>query len=232
MQFLMDRNGGVMAALAAGYLLGSRTVITATGANTYTVPTGCRAIIAEVFGAGGGGGTTAASGAGQIALGSGGTGGGYAMSPVIAVNGGLTFNATVAAGAAAGLGAGVSIFSAKSPFTYASVQVGLGGTNLAAASTEGFVTSGASSIPAAGEISSFSTSGKTGLRVSGTVGLSGQGCPGPLGGAPANAKAQVGTAAAGGKYGAGGSGGFSINAGGASTGGAGGQGAIIVWEFY
>ena len=234
MQALMNRNGAIISTVAAGFLLGSRTIITATGASTYTTPVGCRCIIVELIGGGGGGKTTANSTAGQIIIAGGGAGGQYARSSPNVTSGGVRFNVTVGAGGIAGGAGGPCSFTTSFGYNFVNANGGPAGTNAIASGTaEAFIVpvSGGAAVP----ISWQNSNGNPSIaahRVSGTVAINGRGACGPHGGSPVGHKAQVATATAGGNYGGGGDGGISVNAGGASTGGAGGQGICIVWEFY
>lgn len=228
----MNRNGVIIEANRKGFLLGSRTIITATGASTYTVPTNCKTILIECIGGGGGGQPTSNSTAGNIRLGNGGQAGGYSVSNLILV----TFNtlaAVVNAGGASNASGGVTSLSqgSVSLCTAQGGQCALNGN--ADGSTEIFITP--SSIAQGTAVGAFTASGAPnfplGHRVSGTVVLSAKGAPGPFGGQPISRNSH-GVGTDGGLYGGGGAGGVSVNAGGGTVAGAGGQGLIIVWEFY
>ncbi len=215
-----------------GLRLLSRTIITATGASTYTTPVGCRVILVECFGGGGGGRTTGNSTAAQIIIGGGGAGGGYSMSPPIATNGGVQFAVNVGVGGAANTNGGATNFQTSTVNLVAASAGQSGATAIGTGTAEAYVLGVTG--PAGSALAGLGVPGNAsmyGHRVSGTVAINSRGAAGPFGGQPVGNKAQVAKAAAGGKYGAGGAGGISVNAGGASTGGAGGQGLIIVWEF-
>lgn len=230
MQTLIDKAGAKILPAMAGYLLGSRTVLTTAGAGTYTTPAACRLLVVECIGGGGAGGASSGnSTAGQIKFGSGGCGGGYAVTVVPTV-GGRTFSYVVGAGGSISVGL-ASTFSSN--LVICSAVGGAAGGASASAATELFLGVGAS-VGAGSQVGDVSTGpsvGGIGHRVSGTVGMSGPGGLGPHGGSALPAIAQ-GNGNPGGKYGGGGSGAMSINAGGSVTGGAGADGAIIVSEYY
>ncbi len=229
MQTVYDRNGAWLAAIQAGYLLGSRTVITATGANTYTPPVRCRAVLAECFGGGGGGATTVNSSAGQATVGAAGCGGAYAASLFLVSNTAYTVNVGVG-GAAATSGGTTSVV--RGGVTFVSSAGAIPGTNLLGTNTtEGFIFTSVSTT-GTGDVGASGNIGLPAHRLSGSQAISSKGGAGRYGGSPVQNVGHVATATAGNLYGGGGNGGVSINAAGASTGGAGGQGAAILWEFY
>ena len=246
MQFLMNRNGTVITLLAAGYLLGSRTVYE-SGNNSYTPPAGCRLLFVELIGGGARPLVTAASGAGAIALAGGGSAGTYASGIVLAsvsiTAGSTPFQASVGiGGASSGASGAASTFSSNAGaavnptgagILFISTNASPTGTALASGSAEAFVLGGTPTATVSqGDFSlPAGQAGGLGHRVSGTVALSGHGGKGTFGGRPGGRVTQ-GTGAAGGKYGGGGSGGLSVNAGGAASGGNGGAGLIVIWEFF
>lgn len=233
MQWLMNRSGVLIQLQMTGALLGSRTVITATGANTYTTPVGCRVLIVEGIGGGGGGSSSVNSSAAQIALGCGGAGSVYMVTVPIATSSNVIFTATVGAGGVAGASGIATSFADANGFNYMTMNNAATGASLGTGTSEVFGLGGQGQSTNLGAADYFGSGNSSVVlhRVSGTVAINGRGGNGPFGGGPAGRTTQ-GTGAAGGKYGAGGSGGFSINAGGAGTGGAGGNGVIVVWEFY
>ena len=231
MQGIRNINGILIAGIQAGFQPGSRTVITATGASTYTTPVGCRAILVEGISSGGGGASIANSSAGQIGLGSGGAGGSYGVSALIPTCSGKTFAVVVGASASAGGLGTATTFSSGLNTLLSTVVTSNGSSTLSTNTTEAFVLGGLGNAGTAGEELFFGTSAFAGHRVSGTVAMAGRGGSGPFGGGPQVVIAQ-GNGPAGGKYGGGGSGAMSVNAGGAATGGSSGQGILIVWEYY
>ena len=224
-------NGGLLIkALQQGYGLVSRSVITATGSSTYTVPANVRALYVECLGGGGGGATTANASSAQCAFGTGGCAGAYASSLLFTYPG-QTFTAVVHAGGTANNNGGVTTLGAT---TSSSVSVSALGGNAGVATASGtaetFNGPGASPVGSAqGDLTTTIGVAPLSHRISGTVALANVGAAGPSGGGP-TARITQGTGTAGGKYGAGGSGGLSFNAGGAGTGGHGGQGLIMIWE--
>ncbi len=244
MQTLMNRNGAIIQLLQSGFLLGSRTIFT-TGSNSYTPPAGCKTLFVELLSGGGGGATTVNSSAGQITMGSGGSGGAYTgcvvSLPLALVQDGATtpFTATVGAGGTIAAG-GSSIFQSNLVAGTAVGTIGAFSTNSAAGtvmatgSTELFIIgAGTGNSSNQGDYGTPSgNAGGNGHRVSGTVGISGRGAAGPFGCGQPGGRTTQGAGATGKNYGAGGSGGLSTNAGGTAANGGGSKGLIIIWEFF
>lgn len=226
----MDRTGLIVSGPKTGgqgFMLGSRTVITTTGAGTYTVPTKCRLIVVECIGGGSGGAATANSASAQMALGSGGSSGTYSA-VTKTVTSGQQFAVNVSAGGASNANGSATTFG-----SICSGEGGSLGTSITTGTSEVFtVGSFAAQGSNIGDFSSSIAVSDAAHRVSGSVGMSGAGAQGPMCSGKPLATIAQGNGAAGGKFGAGGSGGLSVNAGGSTTGGHGGQGVIIVWEFY
>ena len=214
-----------------GYLLGSRTKITATGTSTYTTPQGCRLLLVECIGGGGGGGSAGNAPAGQIQAGAGGVSGSYSATSIPTASG-KTFTAVVNAGGAGNNNGGVTTFTGTGGMVWCSAQGGSAGGVTGFGSTEVYANNGVNAQGVSvGDIATGVNASGVAHRVSGTVAISGRGANGPFGGGALPIKAQ-GNGVAGGNYGAGGSGSMSVNAGGAATGGHGAQGVILVSEFY
>lgn len=228
----MDRAGAIIQAQNMGFLLGSRTIVTSTGAGTYTPPTGCRAVLFECIGGGAGGFNTVNATAGQLIAAGGGASGAYSQTFMpVAAN--WTFAITVGSGGSTSGSAGgvTSVTNNVNSLVVCSATGGTAGTTITSGSTEVFGTTGGSTTGSnAGDLTFTFNPARVGHRVSGSVGISGRG--GFLFAGRCQANIAQGNGSPGGKYGAGGSGGVSINAGGTTTGGAGGQGILIVWEFY
>ncbi len=225
-------NGALIQALAEGFLVTGRQIFTATGANTYTPTVGTRAILVELISGGAGGFNTVNSTAGQLIAAGGGASGAYSAK-FISILPTDIFQAFVGAGGSTSGGTGIpSTFRDNSNnVIICSAFSGSTGTTITTGTTEIFgTTGGGNSGSSIGDIGCDNNQATLAHRVSGTLGISGKGAAGPNGGRPI-AKITQGNGAAGGKYGAGGSGGVSINAGGTALGGAGGNGIIIVWEF-
>lgn len=234
MQQVYNADGTPAAPQGQGYTLNSRTVIL-QGTTSYTVPTGTRAILVECFGAGasgGGGGNTAAS----ASCGSGGGGGAYSAKfitgPVL-----TAITVSVGAGGTAP-SAGNNPGNAGNDTTFDTGPAvrakggSAGGAGGAGGTTPLFVVGGAGGLASSGigDVLFDGNGGGESYVASGTVGASGMGANGPWGGG-ALAKLTQGAGVAGGQYGAGGSGGCTLNGGGTTAGGAGGNGLIIVTEF-
>ena len=194
----MNRNGILIAGASVGYLFGSRTVITTTGVGTYTVPTGCRAILVELIGGGGNGANAANSSSGQIVAGSAGASGAYTVSQLIFTTPGKIYNINVSAGAGS-----TSFTQLAGQFTIVGGSGTNGAASIATGTSEAFTAGVFTSTPSSGgEINSASNGSGNAHRVSGTVALAAKGAPGIWGGGPVTIKAQ-GNGTAGGKYGGG-----------------------------
>lgn len=232
---LYNKAGIMIPPALRGYLLGLRTVITATGATNYTPSKFAKLLYFQLQGAGGGGKNCANAAAGQIVLGGGGSAGSYSEIIVPSFQG--TWVVTVGTGGSGATGASGGATSVTQPSvisgiaTIANAVGGTGGGTLASGNTQVFVaptngSAGTSALLVAinGHVAYEA------FRNSGTVARSGRGADSYFGGGGRAVIAQ-GAGNAGGN-GAGGSGGMSVNAGGAVNGGNGGNGLAIVWEYY
>jgi hypothetical protein len=225
-------NGALIQVLAEGFLLIGRQVFTTTGPNTYTPTTGTRAVLVELIGGGAGGFNTVNSTAGQLIAAGGGASGAYSAKflSILATD---VFQAFVGAGGGTSGGNGsVSTFTDNSNSAIlCSAPGGSAGTTVTTGTAETYGTNGGGTAGASiGDIGFDNNKAQLAHRVSATLGMSGRGGSGPHGGRPVSTIAH-GNGAAGVQYGSGGNGGVSINAAGTTTGGAGGQGIAIVWEF-
>jgi hypothetical protein len=206
-----------------------RSIILASG--TYNTPTGVKAIFAEGV-AGGGGGAGATASASNAALGGGGAGGGYGN--VLITNPVSSYSVTIGAGGAGGIAAngtggtgGDTLFG-----SVLRMRGGAGGGCFGGGTTQGVGGSSGNpnSVSAIGDTLISGQFGGTGIRFSGTFGISGSGgssfySPGIIG---------LTSEAGGGSgflYGGGGGGAVSYSAG-AQIGGSGSQGILIVTEYY
>jgi hypothetical protein len=207
----------------------SRQVFTASG--TWTRPALCRWARVRVQ-AGGGGGPGATAAATQVVAGSGGWSGGYSES-IIDVSAmttqAITVGAAGAAGAAAngsGAAGGASSFGAV-----VTANGGSGGITMATAATALTVMQATGVAAGTGDIAMGGVPPGPGIRLSGTIGISGNGGSSPLGaGGPGTI---AGTAAPGAATGFGsGGGGACANSATGIAGAAGRAGIVIVEEFY
>lgn len=233
MQQIYNGAGVWLESLQAGLHLGGRTVVTATGSSDFTTSNYTKALFIECISSGSGGVTAPNSTAGNLRAGAGGVGGGYS-SKFIGALARDTYTVVVGAGGTANVfGADSSVTRTIDGVLLCSARHGPSSTgDTANGSTEIFAQGG--NVPAGtrlGDTTADVSGWVAGHRVNATICVAGKGGPGPFGGKPITRITQ-GAGAAGGKYGAGGSGGLSINAGGAATGGTGGQGVVILWEFY
>ena len=209
---------------------------TTSGASgTYTTPAGCRAIIVELWGAGGGGGGCPAGVSGSYICGGGGAGGTYSRAYianpaasyayVVGARGSAASNATGGTGGATSFGG--SLVTAP----------GGGGGGVGTAQTTAGSLSAAGGIPGAagnspngisltgstGEQARSTSPGVGGLTLGGTPGGNGGGVGIPVG---------FNNSGPTGQQGAGGGGAGSSTGNPAQAGGTGGAGMIIVTELY
>jgi hypothetical protein len=208
----------------------SVTVLTTGSSLTYTTPTGCVALHVRILGSGaGGGGVTGA--ASSIGAGAGGGAGAYGEHWYFSPSATYTYTVGAAgAGGAAGNNAGGN--GNQSSFGTLTAPGGTGGAGMAAGTAAVMNTGGAGATAGTNcvIVNSGGAAGGYGFRVSGTVGISGEGGSGQLGmGGISRAAAGAGANATG--YGAGGSGALST-AGVNQAGGSGTGGVIVVEEYF
>jgi hypothetical protein len=217
-------------------MLMSRTRIL-TGTTTYTIPSGCRAILVRCIGGGGGGGGGTLVSV-SAACGAGGGGGAYSEKFITAPK--LTaYTVAVGAGGLAGANTG-AVGGTGGDTTFDSAPVctakgGIGGLGQVG-NTTNVIVAGGGGGPASSGVGDVLLDGGPGgpaVRTSGTVGYSGNGgdAAGAEGGGGGLGKIAVGAGNVGGNYGGGGAGGLVLNGSTAVVGGAGAPGVIIVEEF-
>jgi hypothetical protein len=232
----MDKNGvwfkysSEVGVYQAASIPGTRVVLTAGTAATYTTPSGCRAIDAECIGGGGaGGGASSVASAGGG--GGGGGSGGYTkklFSPPAA-----TYTYTVGAGGTAGAaGANAGNAGADTTFGTLTAKGGSGGSGATSAAATRALGGAGGIAGSGGDINAPGEPGAAGVNPTAALVVSGSGAPSLLGGGANGVVAQGAGVAAGANTGGGGSGGASVSAGAAVAGGAGGSGIIIVTEYY
>jgi hypothetical protein len=230
-------NLGMLAHLAIlDYRLLKVSVVTATGAGTWTPTAGCRAAYVELVGAGGQGGGAATSSS-TCSVGGGGGGGAYSASWITGVSATVAYlvgagGSGAAAGATGTIGADTTWAS-----TVIVAKGGLGGPAQAAGSTV-LVQAGGAGGPAGtgtGDLKISGGVGGKGTRDSAAIGFSGDGGAaafvGSVGatGTGVVAGGTVGAAAAATSYGSGGAGAATTTT--TQAGGAGAGGLIRIWEF-
>lgn len=227
--------GGVLdTAWVAGLSLKSVQYL-AAGVTAYTKPAGITVIEVEVIGPGGGGAGVPGT-ASQVATGGGGGAGGYgrklytaAASVTVSVGvGGVGGTAGANNGS---VSAGNTVFDTLGALgTAITANKGLGGLTMTAAAAVGASQGGAGGAAGTGGTINYGgNQGDPGVRLSGTIGTSGNGAPGWQGGGGAGQGASaVGGAATG--AGAGGGGAMSTS-GTTRAGGNGGDGLIVVREY-
>lgn len=221
------------ASAANGRILIARQVLTA--GVLYTPTVGAKRVLLRAVGGGGGGGGVANSAGGQAAVGAGGAGGDFVekyIDPAAAIIGGLVAIGAAGAagantGAAGGNGGDTTILINGTTYT---AKGGAGGsfaaTAVAGLAAGGGFTAGSS----VGDITTGQQPGEDGMIITGAVAKGGSGGSTPFGSGGLGPKVQGAGVAANG-FGGGGSGGCSINAGGAVLGGVGTAGMIVVYEY-
>ncbi|WVR18346.1 hypothetical protein y223_00066 [Bordetella phage PY223] len=227
-------NAQVLAAIQA--IIGSvpgvnMRVFPASG--TWTKPAGLKSVVVEVQGAGGSGGGAMSATSGNASIGGGGLGGGYARKRILAADLGATEAVTVGAGGArvaggTGLAGGQSSFGAHCSATGG----GFGGVAAPNSTLAVISSNGSPGIGIGGDINAAGGFSRRGIRFEGTATGSFAGD----GGGSHFCGSQGGTA--GNNHGAdalsygGGGGGAHSTGSSAKEGGKGGDGLVIVWEFF
>lgn len=210
--------------------LTSFTVITASGASTYTTPASVTALLVECVGGGGGGGGVAGTTGNAAAAGSGG-GGSYARKYIASPA--ASYSVSVGAGGAGGAkgdNAGSNGGNTTFGSTVMTCHGGAGGNGSAAGSAPDIVAGGEGGIVASGgDLNVGGQAGGNGIRLSDSVSMSSPGGGSYFGGGAPGVETTPGKNAA--TYGAGGSGASTHNNA-DRQGGDGSQGVIVVWEFY
>lgn len=213
-----------------GTLVGVRVL---TSGTTYTPTAGTtKAVVILIGGGGGGGGVSGA--ASSVGAGGGGAAGAVVTKYFSSVSSGTAYSITIGAlgaggantGAIGGTGGNTTITVGATTYTAAG---GTGGALMTAGTALAVSNGGAGGLGTNGDVNGGGSNGDVGIRLSGSVGISGQGGTNGYG-AGGSAVAAAGAGVAGAGFGAGGSGGLST----ANTGRAGGNGsagAIIVYEY-
>jgi hypothetical protein len=219
------------------------TKITGTGAGTYTVPAGVKALLVELYGAGGGAAGAAAAPAGWVQFGGGGGGGGYCaqliQGPLAA-----TYAYSVGVGGAAGNNTGTAGGGGGDTFFNDT------GSGPRAYGGSGGLYTGGNTLPwvvYAGGAGGGNLGGDYGIQGQGggyatfwsaTTGLGSPGGDSARGGKGALPRAimpsivQSNPGSPGNVPGGGGSGATIGQSSGGQAGGAGANGLIVIWEFY
>ncbi|WP_232446445.1 hypothetical protein [Burkholderia ubonensis] len=213
---------------ATGRLLNVR-VFSAVGASTYVPTPGTTVVYVKVQGGGGSGGGCAATGSGQVFVGSGGTAGAYAESWITSGFYGVTI--TVGSGGAAVSGFNSNNGGTSSFGSFVSAPGGAGGSGAGPTAPPWATGASSSSIATGGNVLNASGQcGQPSVGYSATFGLPGSGGPSALGaGGGTAASGSNGAGAA--SRGAGGGGSVQTQSGGALSGGAGGAGIVLVYEY-
>lgn len=213
--------------LRAGRLVGVQS-FTANG--TYTPTPGTRAVIVEVQGGGGGGGGAGATASGAVSIGGGGGGGGYVKGRLLSGFSG----AAVVVGGGGGGGAGVaSGFNGNASSFGGTLTASGGGGGPSLNPTTSYPVQTAGGNPGSGSggslLNSMGGAGLSALATSPGNGISGTGGPSAM--SQGGARAIGNSAGLSGVYGSGGSGAISQLSASNFSGGGGGNGIVIVWEY-
>ncbi|MGZ9981564.1 glycine-rich domain-containing protein [Bordetella bronchiseptica] len=226
-----DAGGANWTKLAASVPAVNMRVFTISG--TWTKPAGLKSVVVEVQGAGGSGGGAMSAGSGNVSIGGGGLGGGYSRKRILAAELNAAEDVTVGAGGArvaggTGLTGGQSSFGAHCQATGG----GFGGITTANSTLAVISSNGSPGIGIGGDVNSAGGFSVRGIRFDGTPTGSFAGD----GGASHFCGSQSGTAGNNNgvdalSYGGGGGGAHSTGSS-AKEGGKGGDGLVIIWEFF
>lgn len=229
---------GLQGLSLAGYaIIKIETLLSGT---VYTPLPTTKALFIECVGGGGSGGGSAAGGSGG-SVGGGGGGGSYAYSFITNVTRVIQQTFTVQIGSGGGSptvganagnpGAASNFFDNITSSYICSASGGSGGSAGAANGTSPQIVLGGAGGPntVLPDASFDGSCGGAGILINGTMGISGRGGDGPFGGG-ANSVNTTNFGISGKQFGAGGSGGCTLSAGPATSGGTGSSGFIRVWE--
>ena len=218
--------------ISAGYLIGAMTYLTASS-GTYTVPTGCRALIVEAQGAGASGGGSASTSAGETAVSSGGGAGGYAEKLVTSLSASYAY--TVGAGGAAPSAGNNNGNDGAATTFNVTTCVGNGGIKgIGAAATSSFqaVLGGLGGTATGGDDNVKGGSGERGVSSGANIYVLPNGGVNTMWGVGRNSAGQDVAATAGANYGNGGSGVANGPSQAARAGAVGANGVIRITELY
>jgi hypothetical protein len=218
--------------LPTGYGNIVQTVVTTSGAYTYSKAAGLKFLEVEIQGAGGGGAPSVSAGASQMAVGGGGGAGGRAIKLFRAEDLPATVNYTVGAAGGNGAAGGTTTFSSPTPVT---ATGGSAGTSSAAGSGAQVGSGGVGGAGSGGEVNGTGQQGNNGFCAQATIGIQvrGNGASSPYGGGGLGAQTSgtsAGQAATG--FGAGGSGAGTGASGASQVGGAGSAAFIRLKEYF
>ena len=215
-----------------------KTMVTASGAGTWTPQNGCRLAVVTCVGGGAGGGGAATSST-QVSVGGGGGAGAISISTL---TGAAIKSTSFSVGALGAGGANGATGTAGTDTTWDTTVIvakgGSGGTCLAAGTTLIHVVGGVGGLASAstGDIKINGGNGGSGMRFGTTQGFGGDGAGSPIGGngvggggGSTPAGGDAGLAATAGQWGAGGGGGGTNGT--QCVGGAGIAGCIIIDEY-
>jgi hypothetical protein len=194
---------------------------------TYTTPVGIKALYIESVG-GGGGGSGASVASSNLSLGGGGGGGGYASTYISSPA--SSYLITLGTGGAGGVAGASGTVGGTTTFGAAcAASGGQGGNGIVAGTTVAVQVSAGSGSGTVGDFQVNGGVGAPGIRLSGSVGIGGQGGSSFYSGSTSQVTT-TNNGINGTTYGQGGGGALTTAA--ANNGGAGFQGAVLITEYY
>lgn len=221
---IRDNAGGY----TSGRLLNVR-VISTVGATVYTPTTGTKSVLVEIIGGGASGAGCNATGASQVAVGSGGTAGAYAKGYFLTGFSGVTV--TIGAGGAAISGQNWNNGGASSFGALMSAPGGSGASSAGPTSAPIFTGATISTAPTGGNVvSGAGAAGAVSIAISTGTGFGGAGGNSQFG-AGGSAAGPNTNGVTGSGYGTGGGGCFAGPSQAALSGGAGTGGTAIIYEY-
>lgn len=219
---------GIAGIVASGGLLAIQTFAVS---GTYTPTLGMNKAVITAIGGGGAGGGAPATTAGQVALGGGGSSGSYSQSLILAATIGTSQGVTIGAGGIGVSGGNGPTGGTTSVGTLVTAPGGPGGFATGAGTIAASATVVPSTVGTGNLIASIGNLGSMGYSTFAAPGFSGKGGDSAFGGGgcPQSGSSVNGANTA--SKGAGGGGALLFGSTGAATGGSGGPGFVIIYEY-